>query len=459
MSSTGIIQNWGQLATGELRNAALEIIEAGISRVLPDTILRTAATFEKAARTLSINRDSFPISGRLFVIGGGKASGLMAQTLENILGVESIETGLVVEKADPSEVETRKIKIVRAGHPIPDERGIKAVNQMLALKPKYNLTADDLILCLLSGGGSALLPCPLARISLSDKQKVASLLLSSGANITEINCVRKHLSRTKGGRLAQYFAPTPIVSLILSDVIGDDPGVIASGPTFPDSSTYAEAYNVLKKYNLCGKVPGMVVSTLESGCSGDIAETPKSLDNAFNYIVGNNRMALEAMAEKARCLGLTPLIISAEQSGETTLVARQRAREIMSGAYSGYDALLIGGETTPALPAGAGTGGRNQHYAAVTLEMFQNYPGEWLAASIGTDGSDFIPDVAGALVDGQTLRNIKTRGLNLVACLEAYDSYSLLNSAGGSLVYTGSTHTNVGDVILYLFAGAPAKKN
>jgi len=455
MNDTRIIQNWDNLATSELRRQALQIIEAGITRVLPSTIMQAAVGFERSSKTLSINDDDFPVGGRIFVIGGGKASGLMAQTLENILGIDVIETGLVAEKAAPGEFRTRKIKIVQAGHPVPDNRGIRAVNEMLALKTKYAITRNDLILCLFSGGGSALMPCPLEGISLVEKQLVTNLLLSCGADINAINIVRKHLSRTKGGGLAQYFAPSRIISLILSDVIGNDLSVIASGPTFPDPSTYQEAYTVLRKYHLSDKVPKGIISILESGCRGEIAETPKSLSNAINYIIGDNRIALDAMAEKARQLGFTPLIVSSEQTGETANVARQRAREIFSDNYRGYDALLIGGETLPELPDKPGRGGRNQHYAAVTLEQFVNFPGDWLLASIGTDGSDFIPEVAGAIVDRQTLRAIESKKVDIKIHLERYDSYTLLNNIGNSLVITGNTHTNVGDVMLYLFRSNP----
>jgi glycerate 2-kinase len=456
MNHTGIIKNFDHLATSELRRQALQIIEAGITRVMPDIIMQAAVGFKQTSKTLSVNNNILPISGRLFVIGGGKASGLMAQTLENILGIDVIESGLVAEKANPGEFRTRKIKIIQAGHPIPDNRGVKAVNTMLALKTKYAITRNDIILCLISGGGSALMPCPVEGISLSDKQHVTKLLLSCGANINEINMVRKHLSRTKGGRLAQYFAPGRIISLILSDVIGDDLSVIASGPAFPDSSTYQEACTVLRRYYLWDKVPKGVISILESGCRGEIAETPKSLSNAINYIIGDNRIALEAMGEKARHLGFTPLIVDCEQTGETANVACRRAREIFNGDYKGYDALLIGGETTPELPDKPGRGGRNQHYAAVTLDQFLNYPGDWLSASIGTDGSDFIPEVAGAIVDRRTLQAIESKKVDIKSHLKQYDSYTLLNHIGNSLVTTGNTHTNVGDITLYLFGSNPA---
>jgi glycerate-2-kinase len=260
--------------------------------------------------------------------------------------------------------------------------------------------------------------------------------------------VRKHLSRIKGGRLGQYYSPATVVSLILSDVIGNDLGVIASGPTFPDMSTFSDAYDVLKRYDLLGRAPQTVTDLLMKGCCGEIEETPKILDNCFNYIIGDNSLALAAMKKKATELGRSPCIITAEQKGETTAVASARATEILSNMYSGYDTILIGGETTPKLPPSTGTGGRNQHYAAVSMVEMQPYGGDWLVASAGTDGSDFLPDVAGAIVDNYSLN--KLNGKNVKAYLEKYDSNTLFRETGDSLIITGDTGTNVGDVVIYL---------
>jgi glycerate-2-kinase len=257
-----------------------------------------------------------------------------------------IEAGIVIDKAAPAEFSTARIEVRQAGHPIPDIRGAEAVREMLGLKNEYYTGKKDLILCLISGGGSALMPSPLASLSLNDKQRVTRLLLSCGADIFEINTIRKHLSRTKGGRLAQYFAPARVISLILSDVIGNDLSVIASGPTYPDQSTFEDAYAVLKKYCLLDKVPNSVLSVLKSGCTGKIEETPKSLDNVENFIIGDNRLALEATAEKAREFGFKPLIVSSVQKGRG-IRARQRAKEILDKAYTGYDALLLGGRPRP----------------------------------------------------------------------------------------------------------------
>ncbi|HUT97025.1 MAG TPA: glycerate-2-kinase family protein, partial [Dehalococcoidales bacterium] len=245
-----IIKNRRELATTESRDRVLQIIEAGIERVLPPNIMRVAVSYDAPHHTIKIQGDSFPLSSasRIFVIGGGKASGLMAQALESIIGIENITDGVVNFKG--GQVKTRRIKTVIAGHPTPDRRGVSGVNEMLALKERYSIGANDTIICLLSGGGSALMPYPVEGVSLKDKQAITELLIGSGVKINEINVVRKHLSRVKGGRLGKFYAPARVISLILSDVIGNDLATIASGPTTPDPSTFTDAHNVLKRYNL-----------------------------------------------------------------------------------------------------------------------------------------------------------------------------------------------------------------
>ncbi|MFC2069815.1 glycerate kinase [Chloroflexota bacterium] len=443
-----VIKNKRELSTSRLRKQVLNIIEAGIKKVLPPEIMEATIGYASAGKVLTLNKVSLSLDkGRLFVIGGGKASGLMAETLEKIVPPEDITDGIVNCKS--GDHKTGKIKIIVASHPVPDKTGLDGVKQMLALKDRFSINENDLVLCLISGGGSALMPCPVDTVSLEDKQKVTGLLLSSGADINEINSVRKHLSKTKGGRLGQYFAPATVVSLILSDVIGNSLDVIASGPTCPDSSTFTDAYGVLEKYKLITKVPESVSGYLMKGCRGEVSETPKTLDNCHNFIIGDNRLALEAMAEEAAGLGFTPKIVTAEQKGETSTAAGLRAGEMIQGKYSGYDLILIGGETTPKLPDTPGKGGRNQHYAAVSMLEMRDYPGEWVVASVGTDGSDFLPDVAGAIVDDGTLAVAETKGIDVKSYLEKYDSNTLLKEIGGSLIITGDTGTNVGDVIVY----------
>ena len=444
-----IIKNRSELATTELRRQALDIIEAGINRVLPTNIMKYALSYDSASRALTINDATYNLShGRLFVIGGGKASGLMAEALEGIIPPEHISYGVVNCKS--REYKTSKIKIISAGHPIPDQSGIKGVKEMLALKESHSIGKDDFIICLISGGGSALMPYPSDDIELEDKQRMTELLLGSGAEIAEINTVRKHLSRIKGGQLGRFYQPTTVVSLILSDVIGNDLSVIASGPTFPDATTFADAYSVIKEYDLLDRAPKGVVDHLIQGCQGKAAETPKKLNNCYNHIIGDNRLSLEAMMDRAQEMGFTPCLITPEQKGDTTTVAFSHANEILSSRYTGYDAIIIGGETTPKLPALAGKGGRNQHYTATSMLAMKGYAGQWLVASIGTDGSDFLPDVAGAIVDNDSLAKAKAIGIDVKSHLDRYDSNTLLNQIGNSLVITGDTGTNVGDIMLYL---------
>ncbi|MFC1933476.1 glycerate kinase [Chloroflexota bacterium] len=446
-----IIRNKQELATTELRTQALEIIEVGIERVLPEVLMRSSVSYDHSNRILTVNGHNYDVSkGRIFVIGGGKASGLMAKTIEDIVGVNNIMAGVVTCKSGSNNFETRKIKMVPAGHPIPDQRGVNGIHEMLHLKTAYSINENDLLLCLISGGGSALMPCPADGINLKDKQYVTELLLSSGADIYEINTVRKHLSQTKGGRLGNCYSPASVVSLILSDVIGNDLSIIASGPTYPDSSTFSDACSVLEKYKLLFRLPGRIADFLRKGSRGLLEETPETLENSHNHIIGDNTLALEAMAQKARNMGFAPHIVTAEQKGETSTVARFRANEILSGKYAKCNALLIGGETTPTLPAYAGKGGRNQHYAAISMLAMARYPGEWLVASVGTDGSDFLPGVAGAIVDQNSFDIAQAKEIDVKSYVERYDSNTLLNSIGSSLIITGDTGTNVGDVNIYL---------
>jgi glycerate 2-kinase len=445
-----IIKNRRELATTESRDKVLQIIEAGIKRVLPTNIMRAAVSYDAVRQIIGIKEVSISLSetSRIFVIGGGKASGLMAQALESIIGIANITAGVVNFKG--GQVRTQRIKTVVAGHPTPDQRGVGGVKEMLALKDRYKMGENDIVICLLSGGGSALMPYPVDGVSLKDKQKITELLIGSGAKIDEINMVRKHLSRVKGGQLAEFYAPARVISLILSDVIGNDLATIASGPTTPDPSSFADAYDILRKYDLLTRVPKSVIDFIEKGQRGKAPETPKTLNNCCNYIIGDNTLALEAMAAKARELDFSPHIITSQQTGDTTKVARLRASEILKHKYAGYDLLLIGGETTIKLPPDVGRGGRNQHYAAVSLLAMAEYPGRWLVASIGSDGSDFIPDVAGAIVDQKSLETARAKKLDIEAYIKRCDSYTLFKKLGNSLLVTGDTGTNVGDIVVYL---------
>lgn len=444
-----IIRNKNEISLTGLRGQALEIIEAGIDAVLPPALLKSALTYDPVRKKLAIHNSTYDVSqGRIFVIGAGKASGLMAQAIESIIGPEHITEGVV--NCNSGNYQTIRIEIVEAFHPTPDERGVNGVRKMLALKDSHSINENDLVICLISGGGSALMPYPVEEISLEGKRRITELLLGCGADIGEINAVRKHLSKVKGGRLGRFFQPATVVSLIISDVIGNSIETIASGPTAPDPSTFKDAWSVLTRYDLLRKVPRSIVNFLKRGCEGEIEETPKSLDNCANYIIADNMLALESMAQKARETGLSPLIVTARQKGETTTAALLRAKEIIDGKYAGYNAILIGGETTPSLPANHGKGGRNQHFAAVTMVAMKEYAGEWVFAAVGTDGSDFLPEVAGAIVDNNTLSRAKEKGIDVQSYLERYDSNTLLDKTGDSLMVTGSTGTNVCDIMVYI---------
>lgn len=444
-----IIKNKNDLATTGLRSAALEIIEAGIARVIPSAIMHSAIRYDNELRILNVCGDIYNASkGRIFAIGGGKASCLMAESLENLIGYQNITDSTVICKNRPHK--SNRIKMIQAGHPIPDQRGTRGVERMLRLKDRYAINQNDIILCLISGGGSALMPCPADSLSLDDKKQLTAMLLASGAEIQEINSVRKHLSKIKGGRLGYFFSPATVISLILSDVIGNDLSAIASGPTVPDFSTYADAYNVLEKYNLLPRAPVAAVDILKKGKQGLLEETPKVLGNCHNYIIGDNNLALEAMAQKATEMGYHPKIVTAELKGNTATAALSRANEIINTRSSGYDALIIGGETTLKLPEAPGKGGRNQHYVAASILAMRNYPDQWVLASMGTDGSDYLSDVAGAIIDNTSLYILMKNNIDIHQYLERCDSYTLLKKLDDSLIETGDTGTNVGDVIVYL---------
>ena len=443
-----IIKNCSEIGSTPLRRYAAEILEAGIKAALPSNIIPKAFLYYPENRILAVNSGFYNLDKRVFAIGGGKASGRMAQAIEQILPESILTGGIVIDRS--SDFDTKKIKVLTAGHPIPDSRGVRAVKEMLSLKEKCKIDEYDTVICLLSGGGSALMPYPAEGITLADKQSVTAKLLSCGAEIAEINTVRKHLSRVKGGQLGHYFAPAKVITLIISDVIGNDLSTIASGPTYPDKTTFNDALVILEKYDLIDKLPLNVITLLRNGEEGKNPETPKQLDNCDNYIIADNRLALEAIKQKAAELGFNPFVITFEQKGETTAVAVNRAFEVLNGKYGEYEALIIGGETTPVLPEKCGIGGRNQHYVAASISILQNLPGEWLVAAMGTDGSDYMPGIAGAIADNDTVQTIHERSLDIESYICHYDSNALLKSAGNSLIVTGDTGTNVGDIMLYL---------
>ena len=391
--------------------------------------------------------------GRTLVLGAGKAGGSMVHALEALWPQDAPLSGLVVTRYGhtperPAGVPSR-IEIVEAAHPVPDAAGLQAAERILALT--QHLTADDLVLCLISGGGSALLTLPAEGLTLADKQRINRDLLHSGANITEMNAVRKHLSRIKGGRLAAACAPARVVTLTISDVPGDDPSVIASGPTVPDASTCADALAILRRYAIA--VPPAIEAALQAGT----LETPKPGDAVFDRaevrMLATPMQSLQAAAERARAVGLTPVILSDEIEGESREVGKMHAALARAvargqGAFAKPCVILSGGETTVTvrpLPEGLapGRGGRAGEFCLGLAQALQGQAGVWALAA-DTDGIDGVEDNAGAQVAPDTLQRAAARGLKLDDHLLRHDAYGYF-SALGDLVVTGPTHTNVND--------------
>jgi glycerate 2-kinase len=437
----------------KLRRDALSILRAALTAASAGNAVRRHLSID--ADRLTAGKVRLPLKNfdRVFLIGAGKAAVQMAAVVKKIVGPRLVH-GVVVTKHGHTASRIHGVQIFEAGHPIPDAAGVQASRSIQELLSELN--ARDLVLVVISGGASALLSAPEEPITLQAKQKTTDLLLRAGADIFDLNKVRKHLSTLKGGQLAALAYPATVVSLLLSDVVGDPPEVIGSGPTVPDPSTFADALGVLKKFNLLRRVPPVVRARLEQGMRGEIPETPKPEDplfkNVHNVVIGSNRLALEAAAGRAQALGYRPLILSSTMEGEAREVARVHAqimREVIASRHPtpAPACILSGGETTVTV-RGRGKGGRNQEFAlsaAIAIAGLTN----GLVLSAGTDGTDGPTDAAGALATGDTLDRAKRLGLNAAEHLLQNDSYSFF-AALGDLIKTGPTGTNVMDVHLLL---------
>lgn len=392
-------------------------------------------------------------AGRTLVLGAGKAAGAMAQALERQWPADRPLSGLVVTRYGHTPPRppglAHRIEVVEAAHPVPDAAGLAAAQRMLAMA--QGLGADDLVLCLISGGGSALLTLPAEGLTLADKQRINQQLLASGAGIGEMNCVRKHLSQIKGGRLAAACAPARVVTLAISDVPGDDPSTIASGPTVGDATTCADALAILQRYGIA--LPAPVAEALARGA----LETPKPGDALFArhalHMVATPRQSLEAAAEAARAAGVAAHVLSDELEGESREVGKVHAALARAVAQHGQPfarpcVLLSGGETTVTLralpPGGAkGRGGRAGEFCLGLAMALQGQPGVYALAA-DTDGIDGVEDNAGARVGPDTLQRATALGLRLSDHLDRNDAYRYFDALG-DLVVTGPTHTNVND--------------
>ena len=405
---------------------------------------------------LVLGKTSVDLGGieRIWVVGAGKASALMAQAAEHLLGKRIAGGALVVKYGHGARL--RRTTLHEAGHPVPDDAGVAGATEVATVADKAG--KNDLVLALISGGASALLVRPVEGLSLAAKQECTRLLLASGANIHEMNAVRKHLSALKGGQLARRAAPARVWALLLSDVIGDDLDVIGSGPCAPDASTFAEALAVLSRYGLEGKVPMEVRKRLERGAAGQLAETPKAGDVLFrrvhNTVVGSNAQALAAAVEVARQLGYKPMVLTTRLDGEAREQARMLAAIAREAQATGRPAkaplcLLAGGETVVTL-RGKGKGGRNQEFALAGALALTGAQGITLFAA-GTDGTDGPTDAAGAVVDGDTVGKAAKLGFSAAETLTKNDSYPFFQATREALM-TGPTGTNVMDIYAALVA-------
>ena len=436
----------------QLRADAREIFLAGVAAADPLNAVKKSVRL-RGDHLRVANRD-YALSGihSIFVTGCGKAAARMAVAIEDLLG-DRVAGGVVVVKYG-YRLPLQRIKVVEAGHPIPDEAGVDGAREIVELGQAAG--ENDLVLFLISGGGSALFPGPADSLTLADKQRTTQMLLQSGATIQEINAVRKHISKLKGGRFAKLVTPAHLVSLILSDVVGDSLEAIASGPTVGDATTYTDCLEIIQRYELIEKIPQTVVRLLQRGARGAVDETPKPSDAIFqkvqNVVIGSNQTALKAAKHHAGILGYHTKIISSSVEGESRTVAKSHAALVKEIALTDKPVrrpacLISGGETTVTI-RGDGLGGRNQEFALAAAIQMDGLDGA-VVLSAGSDGTDGVTDAAGGIVDGSTIQRGRAKGLDAAAFLTGNDSYRFLK-ATDDLLITGPTFTNVMDLQVML---------
>ena len=438
----------------ELRAHARGIFMAGVKSADPVDGIKTNVRLHDDYLQIADRNYRLANIRNILVVGCGKAAAKMAIAIEDLLG-DRVSGGIVVVKYGYA-LSLERIKVVEAGHPIPDEAGVDGARQIIELVRTAG--ENDLVLFLISGGGSALLPGPADGLTLAEKQRTTQMLLQSGATIQEVNAVRKHISKLKGGRFAKLVAPANCVSLILSDVIGDSLEAIASGPTVADSTTYGDCLEIVRRYGLTDKTPHAVVNLLRRGAEGAIDETPKPSDAIFhkvqNVIIGSNRAALNGAERQAETFGYQTRVLSSSVEGESLTVAKSHAALVKEIAGSGQPlrrpaCVISGGETTVTI-RGDGLGGRNQEFALAAAVEIDGLDGV-IVLSGGTDGTDGPTDAAGAIVDASTVQRGRARGLDAAAFLARNDSYHFLK-ATDDLLITGPTFTNVMDLQVMLVA-------
>lgn len=435
--------------TNMIREHATSIFNAAVDAVQPSRLMQQHVQLYDGTLTVCGKTFSLPAGRPVWIFGAGKAAAAMAQALEPILSHVPVQ-GIVITKYEHA-LPLQHIRVAEAGHPLPDENGVQATAQMVtqlkAVQP------GDVVLFLLSGGASALLADYPAGASLTQVQQVFELLLKSGADIHEMNVVRKHLSSVKGGQLALLADTDAWGSLILSDVVGDDLSIIGSGPTVPDPSTFSEAVAILDKYHLTAKLPAAIHAHVRRGCAGDVPETPKpglpGLKHVHNFLIGSNAIALEAAARKAISLGYATAILTSTATGQASTVAAELVTAAKDWKGLRPACILMGGESTVTV-TGNGLGGRNQHLALAAGLLLAKQTGITVL-SAGSDGTDGPTDAAGAVTDQELMLSAAVQGLDAAHYLTQHDAYHFFEKAGG-LIKTGPTQTNVMDIMLAIIS-------
>ncbi len=432
---------------GVRRRQIVRVLEAALEAVDPREAVRRFVRRE--GETLWVNGRPYDLTKieRVVVVGAGKAGAPMAQAVEEVLGGRIAAGWVNVKYAHTAP--TEHVHIHEAGHPIPDEAGVWGAEEIARLLGQAG--PRDLVICLISGGGSALMPLPVEGVTLADLQALTDALLRAGANIVEINTIRKHLDRLKGGKLAAMTS-APLIALILSDVVGNPLDAIASGPTVPDETTFEGACEILQRYGLWEGAPASIRRYLEAGRSGQAAENPKPGDALFervqNVIVASNDLAAQAAERAAQALGFHTVLLTTFVEGEAREVAKVfvalAKEELASGRPLPRPACLIAGGETTVTVRGRGKGGRNQEMALAGAIQMAGLRDAALVC-LATDGTDGPTDAAGALVDGQTLERARALGLDARAHLAENNAYPFF-AALGDLLLTGPTNTNVNDL-------------
>jgi glycerate 2-kinase len=430
------------------RELCISALEAALKAADPKPMVVRAVKL--SGNILSVKGSKFDLKKfrRILVLGGGKASASMAAALESILGGRISAGAINVPEGLMGKHSTERIELHPATHPLPSQKGVAGVQRMLDLVGRPS--SDTLVICLISGGGSALMPLPREGMSLAEKAEVTKLLLNAGATIQELNIVRKHLSGIKGGWLAKRLYPSTVVALVVSDVVGDALDSIASGPLYPDTSTFQDALNVLRKFQLEAKAPENVMTILKKGAAGRLAETPKPGDTCFerihHFVIGSNRIACMGAHRRLASAGKNPVFLTSRLEGEARTIGSVFGKIVGEEAYRGGPGSFIAGGETTVNVRGSGKGGRNQEAALAALREVDATRGLAVALA-GSDGMDGSSDAAGALIDSSTLARARSAGLDPDEYLGRNDSYSFFKKTG-DLIMTGPTGTNVNDIWL-----------